>query len=86
MMRRAIISMLYKGGSKPAELPKSYRPIAVTNTAYRILLKAVQLKLAPAVTAVLGGTQMAYMTDGRRIWDNTILLAKMARVLSHVIC
>jgi len=34
-------------------LPKNYRPVAVTNTAYRVLMKAVQLKLAPATTAVV---------------------------------
>ena len=78
-MRCAGLSMLYKGKGRSPKLPKSYRPIAVTNSAYRILMKAIQLKLAPATTAVVGKTQMAYLTDGRRIWDNTLLLAGVAR-------
>ena len=78
-MRCAGLSMLYKGKGRSPKLPKNYRPIAVTNSAYRILMKAIQLKLAPATTAVVGKTQMAYLTDGRRIWDNTLLLAGVAR-------
>ena len=80
-MREARMSMLHKGRGKSEDLPKNYRPVAVTATTYRILMKAVQLKLAPAATAVMGDTQVGYMTDGRRIWDNTILLSEMARQL-----
>ena len=80
-MRTAKTSMLYKGKGKPTDEPKSYRPIAVTVTAYRIMMKAIQLQLAPAVTTMIGKTQLAYVTDGRRIWDNTLLLAEIARKL-----
>ena len=80
-MRNARLSMLHKGKGRSPMLPKNYRPVAVTNTAYRILMKAVQLKLAPATTAVVGKTQIAYLTDGRRMWDNTLLLAEVARLL-----
>ena len=30
---------------------------------------------------LVGKTQLAYLTDGRRIWDNTLLLAEIARKL-----
>jgi hypothetical protein len=52
-MRNARLSMLHKGKGRSPMLPKNYRPVAVTNTAYRVLMKAVQLKLAPATTAVV---------------------------------
>ena len=71
-MRRVRLSMLHKGKGRSVLEPKNYRPIAVTNTAYRVMMKAVQLKLAPVVTKVVGKTQVAYLTDGRRIWDNTL--------------
>ena len=80
-MRRARLSMLHKGKGRDATEPANYRPIAVTNTAYQIMMKAVQLKLAPVVTRVVGKTQVAYLTDGRRIWDNTLLLAEIARLM-----
>ena len=48
---------------------------------YRVMMKAVQLKLQGAVEAVLGRTQMAHMWDGRYAHDNTILLAEAARKL-----
>eukprot|EP00964_Phaeocystis_antarctica_P100477 scaffold66091_cov35-Phaeocystis_antarctica.AAC.1 len=69
------------GGQRRANKCKSYRPVSVTPMEYRVMMKAVQLKLQGAVEAVLGRTQMAHMWDGRYAHDNTILLAEAARKL-----
>ena len=53
----------------------------MTCTPYRILMKAVQIKMNAAAAAVLGATQVAYIPDGRQIKDNTILMAEAARRL-----
>ena len=80
-MKEAVITVLYKGGGKDRGKCKSYRPVSVTPMEYRIMMKAVQLKLQGAVEAVLGGTQIAHMRDGRYAHDNTVLLAEAARKL-----
>ena len=82
-MREAVISMLYKGKGKDRSRCKSYRPIAVTAAEYRILLKAVQLKLEPAIRKVIGDTNVAYLSDGRQIHANTLILAELARELEQ---
>ena len=80
-MKEAVVTVLYKGGGKDRNKCKSYRPVSVTPMEYRVMMKAVQLKLQGAVEAVLGRTQMAHMRDGRYAHDNTILLAEAARKL-----
>ena len=80
-MKEAVVTVLYKGGGKDRGKCKSYRPVSVTPMEYRIMMKAVQLRLQGAVEAVLGRTQMAHMRDGRYTHDNTVLLAEAARKL-----
>eukprot|EP00964_Phaeocystis_antarctica_P016484 scaffold9107_cov65-Phaeocystis_antarctica.AAC.1 len=63
-MKEAVVTVLYKGGGKDRNKCKSYRPVSVTPMEYRVMMKAVQLKLQGAVEAVLGRTQMAHMRDG----------------------
>jgi len=82
-MRMAVITVLYKGRDKDRLECKSYRPISVTAVEYRILMKAVQIKVRPAIEAVVGETNVAYLTDGRRIHANTLLLAELARELER---
>ena len=57
-MKEAVVTVLYKGGGKDRGKCKSYRPVSVTPMEYRIMMKAVQLRLQGAVEAVLGRTQM----------------------------
>eukprot|EP00966_Prymnesium_polylepis_P075704 1755587-Prymnesium_polylepis.1 len=80
-MREAVVSVLYKGRDKPRELLKSYRPISITPSEYRIMTAAIQLALRGVVCAVIGETQMGYLNDDRYAHDNTLLLAEMARLL-----
>ena len=79
MMREAIVSMLYKGGGRDPLLCKSYRPISLTPAMYRVMMKCVQMRLVPALEAVLGESQVGYLTDGRTVQDNTILMVEMAK-------
>jgi ribonuclease HI/GNAT superfamily N-acetyltransferase len=78
-MREAIISVLYKGRGKEKTRMKSYRPISVTMAEYRIMTKAIQLKLQGVVRSVIGETQMAYVGGERYCHDNVILLAELTR-------
>ena len=80
-MKTAVISILYKGKEKDKEAAKSYRPISITPAEYRILTRAIQQKLEPAVRTVIGKTQVGYLSDGRRARDNTVLLGETARAL-----
>ena len=50
-MKEAVISVLYKGRGKDPLECKSFRPISVTCTPYRILMKAVQIKMNEAAHA-----------------------------------
>ena len=79
--REASVSTIYKGKGKDKAEKNSYRPIAVTPTDYRILTKAIQKKLLPAVLQVIGKTQVGYVGGSRQAHDNTLLLAEMARKL-----
>lgn len=45
--------VLYKGKGKDTEEITSYRPVSITDTTYRILTKAIKLKLEAAVTAAI---------------------------------
>ena len=78
-MRTAAMSMLYKGKGKPPQEAESYRPLAIKPAEYRIMTKAIQLKLRVVVELVVGKTHVAYMGDGRQMRDSTILLAEAAR-------
>ena len=81
----SFITVLYKGKGKDKSRLKSYRPISITPASYRVLTKAIQLKLAPVVTALIGDTQVAYIADGRQIYDNTLLLAEVAWANSLIV-
>ena len=82
-MKMAAVSVLYKGKGRNSEDMKSYRPISITPSEYRILTRAIQQKLEPAVRAVIGKTQVGYLSDGRQARDNTILLAETAQAIEE---
>jgi hypothetical protein len=76
-----VISVLYKGKGKDKEAAKSYHPISITPAEYRIITRAIQQMLEPAVRTVIGKTQVGYLSDGRQARDNTVLLGETARAL-----
>ena len=53
-MKTAIISVLHKGKGKDPEVMKSYRPVSITPSEYRILTRAVQQKLQEACAQLIG--------------------------------
>ena len=80
-MKEATVSVLYKGRGKDKEDITSYRPVSITDTAYRILTKAIKIKMQKAVEAVIGDTNVAYCSDGRQMHDNTLSMTEVARRL-----
>ncbi len=82
-VRSRIVARDFKGKGKDPELSKSYRPISITVTEYRIMTKAIQLQLQEVVQRLVGSTQMGYLTDQRYAHDNTLLLAELARRLNR---
>eukprot|EP00966_Prymnesium_polylepis_P073006 1695128-Prymnesium_polylepis.1 len=78
-MREAIVSVLYKGKGKDPMQLKSYRPISITPTEYRIMTVAIQISLAKVVEKLIGRMQVAYLADGRYMHDNTLFLAEALR-------
>ena len=82
-MREAVISCVYKQKGKDKTVPKSYRPVSITPAEYRILTRAIQNLLEPAVREVIGKTQVAYVSDGRQMRDNTLLLSEMMHMINE---
>ena len=82
-MKEAVISILYKGKGKDTEEVTSYRPAAITDTTYRILTKAIKITLQKVVEKVIGDTNVAYMSDGRQMHDNTLTMTEVARRMSQ---
>jgi hypothetical protein len=78
--RDAAILMLPKGGDK-AE-PAHYRPIALLNADYKILAKALQLRLTPWLTKAIHVDQTGFVA-GRDIVTNLTLLRDAATVLQE---
>ena len=79
--REASLSSLHKGKGKDKADMKSYRPISIAPTDYRVLTHAIQRKLLGAVLQIIGKTQVGYVGGARQAHDNTILLGEMARIL-----
>ena len=71
-MKEATITVLHKGKGKDEEEMKSYRPVSITHAHYRIMTKAIGWKMRKAVEAVIGESQVAYVSDGRQMRDNTL--------------
>ena len=82
-MREAVISCVYKQKGKDKTIPKSYRPVSITPAEYRILTRAIQNLLEPAVREVIGTTQVAYVSDGRQMRDNTLLLSELMHLINE---
>ena len=69
-----LISLIYKGKPSaplPEEAITSYRPITLLNADYKIVAKAVTLRLARVIGLVIDGTQTAFV-PGRWIGDNIL--------------
>ena len=78
-MKEAVITVLHKGKGKDEEEVTSYRPVSITHAHYRIMTKAIGIKLQAAVAAVIGESQVAYMSDGRQMRDTTLSTAEAVR-------
>jgi hypothetical protein len=52
--------------------PKQFRPIALCNVIYKIIMKVVANRLKPIMTHVISKEQAGYV-EGRQIMDNFIL-------------
>ena len=57
----------------------SYRPVSITHAHYRIMTCAIGIKLQGAVAAVIGESQVAYMSDGRQMRDTTLSMVEAVR-------
>ena len=75
-MREAVITILYKGKGM-REWCKAYRPVSVTSMEYRVLGKAVEMRLAKVVPRVLSGSNVGFV-PGARIEDDALLTAGLA--------
>ena len=80
--RRAVITLLHKGKGLPRDLLTNWRPISLTNTDYKILAKALALRLQSVIKVIVSEDQVGYI-KGRnistiiRIIDDTIELLKI---------
>ena len=80
-MKTAIITVLHKGKGKDPELMKSYRPVSITPSEYRILTRAIQQKLQGACAGLIGRGQVGYLGKDRQTRDNTLLFTTMLHTL-----
>jgi hypothetical protein len=76
-MRHAVISLLLKGKGLSREDAKSYRPISVTATEYRILGRCMHQRLAPMMRHLLGESQVGFV-PGRLIDESILALTELA--------
>ena len=69
-MTQGVITLLYKGKGARSSLD-SYRPITLLNSDYKLLAKALAIRLGPALQHVIDPTQTAFV-PGRWIGDNVL--------------
>ena len=75
-----LISLIYKGRDRPrAQLP-SYRPITLLNCDYKLVGKAINNRLQPALSHLISELQTAFAI-GRWIGDNVLYHQAMAEWL-----
>ena len=80
-MRLGIIALLYKGGGAPRDDVASFRPITLLNADYKIVAKAVALRIGAALDSVVDHTQTAFV-PGRWIGDNILFHLDLLDLLS----
>ena len=74
-MQEAIVTLIYKKKGDRSEW-KNYRPIAVTEMAYRILGKCAQLKTDPVLDKIIGPTQAGFVSK-RLIEDGVLTMTEL---------
>lgn len=72
-MTQGLISLLHKGGEQ--RKPTNWRPIMLLNISYKILAKALQMRLQPVLMEVISFDQSAFLPM-RFILDNILLTSK----------
>ena len=66
-----------------AENQATQTEVSITPAVYRILTRAIQNLLEPAVREVIGTSQVAYVSDGRQMRDNTLLLSELMHMINE---
>ena len=74
--RRSLLNLISKP-SKDLRLLNSWRPVSLLSTDYKILAKALSLKLQKAIPTLISPDQVGY-TKGRSIRENI-------RIIEHII-
>lgn len=69
--RQGLITLIHKGGDKPADEVASYRPITLLNSDVKLLARVLVGRLVPALECVIDQTQTAFL-PGRWIGDNVL--------------
>jgi hypothetical protein len=69
--RQGLITLLHKGGDKPADQVASYRPITLLNSDVKLLARVLVGRMVPALECVIDQTQTAFL-PGRWIGDNVL--------------
>ena len=77
-MRTSIISILYKGGEKPRDRCTSHRPVSLTDAAYRIIDKVVEMQMNKVISTLLDGSNVGFV-PGARCETDTLTMAEAAR-------
>lgn len=76
-MQQATISLVYKHkGKRTSE--GAYRPLAVTDSVYRILARSIAQRLAHAASHIIGDDQVGFLLQ-RRLEENTINMYETMR-------
>lgn len=75
-----LISLIYKGWELPRALLQSYRPITLLNCDYKLVGKAINNRLQPALSHLISELQTAFAI-GRWIGDNVLYHQALAEWL-----